>query len=163
MCWWTSVIRVGCKGQVCKLPYVLRFFILAIVTGCNSYRNIVTFIVVHHRRLNAAFGLNWPRATPRTVIRYILRGLDPAAVQSATTAPLGSAHSHHKRPRPPPDGGFQAARGSLTRKRAPSTRPLSSRRFSALMRPFSASTICRLIDRPRPECWPNRSPCGRSE
>jgi len=33
----------------------------AIVTGSNSYRGIVTFIDVHRRKLNAAFGLKWRR------------------------------------------------------------------------------------------------------
>ena len=44
--------------QLYKLPHVLLLAILAIVTGCNSYRGIVTFITVHRHRLNAAFGLN---------------------------------------------------------------------------------------------------------
>ncbi len=71
------------QGQLYKLPYVLLFSILAIVTGCNSYRGIVTFIAVHRRRLNAAFGLEWRRAPAHTAIRYILQGLDPAAVEAA--------------------------------------------------------------------------------
>jgi len=45
------------EGKLYKLPYMLLFAILAIVTGCNSCRGIVTFIDVHRRRLNAAFGL----------------------------------------------------------------------------------------------------------
>jgi len=68
------------QGQLYKLPHLLLFSILAIVTGCNSYRSIVTFIDVHRRRLNAAFGLNWRRAPAHTAVRYILKGLDPAAV-----------------------------------------------------------------------------------
>ncbi len=32
------------QGKLYKLPYVLLFSILAIVTGCNSCRGIVTFI-----------------------------------------------------------------------------------------------------------------------
>jgi hypothetical protein len=32
------------EGKLYKLPHVLLFSILAIVTGCNSYRGIVTFI-----------------------------------------------------------------------------------------------------------------------
>ena len=44
------------QGQLHKLPYVLLFAILAIVTDCNSYRGVVTLIDVHRRRLNAAFG-----------------------------------------------------------------------------------------------------------
>src|SRR5271154_5368714 len=71
------------QGQKYKLPYVLLFSILAIVTGCNSYRGIVTFIDVHRSKLNAAFGLAWRRAPAHTAIRYILQGLDPAAVEAA--------------------------------------------------------------------------------
>ena len=70
------------QGQKYKLPYVLLFSSLAVVTGCNSYRGIVTFIDVHRRRLNAAFGLAWRRAPAHTAIRYILRGLDPADVEA---------------------------------------------------------------------------------
>jgi DDE family transposase len=69
------------QGQLYKLPHVLLFSILAIVTGCDSYRGIVTFIDVHRRRLNATFGLKWRRAPAHTAIRYILKGLDPAAVE----------------------------------------------------------------------------------
>ena len=65
------------RGQLCKLPCVLLFAILAIVTGCHSYRGIVTFIAVHRRRLNAAFGLTWRRAPAHAAVRYILQGRDP--------------------------------------------------------------------------------------
>ena len=70
------------EGMLYKLPHVLLFSILAVVTGCNSYRGIVTFIDVHRHKLNAAFGLNWHRAPAHTAIRYILRGLDPAALEA---------------------------------------------------------------------------------
>jgi hypothetical protein len=71
------------QGQKYKLPYVLLFSILAIVTGCNSYRGIVTFIDVHRSKLNAAFGLAWRRAPAHTAIRYILQGLAPTDVEAA--------------------------------------------------------------------------------
>ena len=71
------------RGQLCKLPCVLLFAILAIVTGCNSYRGIVTFIAVHRRRLNAAFGLTWRRAPAHAAVRCILQGRDPMAVEAA--------------------------------------------------------------------------------
>jgi len=71
------------QGQLYKLPHVLLFSILAIVTGCNSYRGIVTFIDVHRHKLNATFGLKWRRAPAYTAIRYILKGLDPADVEVA--------------------------------------------------------------------------------
>ncbi len=70
------------QGQKYRLPHVLLFSILAVVTGCNSYRGIVTFIDVHRRRLNAAFGLKWRRAPAHTAIRYILQGLDAAEVET---------------------------------------------------------------------------------
>jgi hypothetical protein len=70
------------QGQLYKLPHVLLFSILAIVTGCYSYRGIVTFIDVHRRRLNATFGLKWRRAPAHTAVRYILKGLDPTDVEA---------------------------------------------------------------------------------
>ena len=69
------------EGRLYRLPYILLFSILAVVTGGNSYRSIETFITVHRRRLNAAFGLRWKRAPAHTSIRYILQGLDPKAVE----------------------------------------------------------------------------------
>jgi len=56
------------EGKLYKLPYVLLFAILAVVTGGNSFRSIETFIKVHRRRLNAAFGLRWKRAPAHTAI-----------------------------------------------------------------------------------------------
>jgi hypothetical protein len=70
------------QGQIYKLPHVLLFAILAIVTGCNSYRGIVTFIDVHRHRLNAIFGLKWRRAPAHTAVRYILKGLDPVELEA---------------------------------------------------------------------------------
>lgn len=70
------------EGKLYKLPHVLLCSILAVVAGSNSYRGIVTFIDVHRRTLNAAFGLHWRRAPAHTAIRYILQGLDPAAVEA---------------------------------------------------------------------------------
>ena len=71
------------EGKLYKLPHVLLFAILAIVTGCNSYRGIVTFIDVHRHKLNSVFGLKWRRAPAHTAIRYIFKGLDPIAVETA--------------------------------------------------------------------------------
>jgi DDE_Tnp_1-associated len=86
------------QGQLYKLPHVLLFSILAIVTGGNSYRGIVTFIDVHRHRLNAMFGLKWRRAPAHTAIRYILKGLDPvdvAAVFRRHAALLQAACATH--------------------------------------------------------------------
>jgi hypothetical protein len=69
------------EGKLYKLPYILLFSVLAVITGGNSFRSIETFIKVHRRRLNAAFGLRWKRAPAHTAIRYILQGLDPQQVE----------------------------------------------------------------------------------
>ena len=54
-------------------------------------------------------------------------------------------------------------RDSATTKRAPRMSPgLVPAMFSAVSVPPCASTICRLIDRPRPEFWPKASLDGRS-
>ncbi len=47
------------EGKLYKLPHVLLFSILAIVSGSSSYRGIVTFIDTHRRTLNRGFGLKW--------------------------------------------------------------------------------------------------------
>ena len=70
------------QGQMYRLPHVLLFSILAILTGGNSYRGIVTFIDVHRQRLNEVFGLTWKRAPSHTAIRYILKGLGPADIET---------------------------------------------------------------------------------
>jgi hypothetical protein len=49
------------EGKLYKLPYILLFSILAIVTGANSYRGIRTFIKTHLKRLDKAFKIDWKR------------------------------------------------------------------------------------------------------
>ena len=70
------------QGKLYQLPYLLLFSILAVVTGSSSYRGMRTFLDVHRVRLNAAFGLTWKKAPAHTAIRYVLQGLDPAAVEA---------------------------------------------------------------------------------
>lgn len=71
------------EGKKYKLPYILLFSILAIVSGANSYRGICTFIEANRSRLNEIFGLTWRRAPAHTAIRYILQGLDPDHIEQA--------------------------------------------------------------------------------
>jgi hypothetical protein len=53
------------EGKLYKLPYVLLFSILAVVTGGNSFRSIETFLKGYRRRLNAAFRLRFRRHAAR--------------------------------------------------------------------------------------------------
>jgi hypothetical protein len=75
--------RRRAEGKMYRLPHVLLFSILAIVSGGNSYRSVTTFIDAHRRRLNRAFGLTWRRAPAHTSIRNILQGLDSGALEAA--------------------------------------------------------------------------------
>ena len=78
------------EGKLYQLPYVLLFSILAVVTGGNSYRSIETFITVHRRRLNTAFGLlRWKRA-PAPYRHYPLH--PPGARSEGRRAGLLPAH-----------------------------------------------------------------------
>jgi hypothetical protein len=89
------------EGQLYKLPYVLLFSILAVVSGANSSRGLVPFIHSDRKRLNAAFGLHGKRAPAHTALRYILQGLDPVAVEqifrrhAAGLKPTGKATAQH--------------------------------------------------------------------
>ncbi len=105
------------EGKLYKLPHVLLFSILAIVSGCNSYRGIVTFIDVHRRRLNSIFGLNWRRAPAHTAIRYILKGLDANAVEAAFRSQAGA---------------LQGAQRQPARSASPGSAPLCRRRAALL-------------------------------
>ena len=71
------------EGKRFEQRYILLFAILAIVTGADSYRGIHTFIRVHLKRLDMAFGLGWKRPPAHTSIRSILSGLDAADVEAA--------------------------------------------------------------------------------
>lgn len=81
------------EGKLYKPPHVLLFSILAIVSGSNSYRGVVTFIDVHRTRLNAAFGLTWRRAPAHTASCDILQGLDPAAVEAVFRRHAAQRHA----------------------------------------------------------------------
>ena len=71
------------EGKIYTLSHVLLFSILAIVSGANSYRGVHTFIKAHLSALNEAFGLSWKNAPVHSAIRYILKGLDPEAIELA--------------------------------------------------------------------------------
>jgi DDE_Tnp_1-associated len=70
------------EGKRYRLPHVLLFAILAIVSGANSYRTVHSFIEVHFARFRRTFSLNWRKAPAYTTIRGIIRQLDPASVEA---------------------------------------------------------------------------------
>ena len=61
------------QGRLYNLRHGLLFSILAIVTGCNSYRGdertrLPDTITVHRRGPNAAFSLTWKRAPAHSAL-----------------------------------------------------------------------------------------------
>lgn len=69
------------QGQMYPLPAILLFTVLAMLAGARSYRQVHGFIEAHLDRLNQAFGLSLKRAPAYSSVRFILRGLDGAAVE----------------------------------------------------------------------------------
>jgi DDE_Tnp_1-associated len=71
------------EGRRFELGPVLLYSVLALLAGANSYRQMHSFIWVHLKRLNVAFGLNLRRAPAYCSLRLILRGVDPQALEAA--------------------------------------------------------------------------------
>ena len=70
------------EGKRFDLATVLLYSILAMVAGANSYRRMHEFIRIHRQLLNAAFGLEMRYSPSYTGLRLILRGVDPAALET---------------------------------------------------------------------------------
>ena len=70
------------EGKRFDLATVLLYSILAMVAGANSYRQMHEFIRIHRQLLNGAFGLEMRYSPSYTGLRLILRGVDPAALET---------------------------------------------------------------------------------
>ena len=71
------------EGRRFELATVLLYAILSMVAGANSYRQMHEFIRIHRQLLNEAFGLELRYSPSYTGLRLILRGIDPAALETA--------------------------------------------------------------------------------
>jgi hypothetical protein len=71
------------EGKRYALHHLLLFTILAILSGADSYRTVVTFIKVHRKSLNKTFNINWKRAPCYSSIGIILPQLNVADVEDA--------------------------------------------------------------------------------
>ena len=81
------------EGQRFGLATVLLYAILGMVAGANSYRQLHEFIRADRGRLNEAFNLNLRYAPSYSVLRLILQGIDPTALERrfATMPPAANA------------------------------------------------------------------------
>jgi hypothetical protein len=89
--------RRRAEGKRFELATVLLYSVLAMVAGANSYRQVHEFILVHRQRLNEAFGLQLRYSPSYTGLRLIIRGVDPAALETAF-------RRHASSVAPPPKG-----------------------------------------------------------
>jgi len=71
------------EGKRFDLATVLLYAVIAMVAGANSYRQMHEFIRIHRQLLNDAFGLELRYSPSYTGLRLILRGIDPAALETA--------------------------------------------------------------------------------
>ncbi len=71
------------EGKRFDLATVLLYSILAMVAGANSYRQMHEFIRIHRQLLNEALGLELRYSPSYTGLRLILRGVNPAALETA--------------------------------------------------------------------------------
>jgi hypothetical protein len=70
------------QGQMYPQAPILLFTVLAMLAGAQSYRQVHAFIRAHLKRLNAAFGVSVRKAPAYSTVRFIIRGLDAAAVET---------------------------------------------------------------------------------
>ena len=73
-------------GYLIYLEHVLLNCIFAVTADANSYRAIARFIEYHFEWLQQHTGLTWRNAPRHTSLRWILLGLDHAAVEKAMRA-----------------------------------------------------------------------------
>ncbi|WP_298367184.1 ISAs1 family transposase [Azospirillum sp.] len=74
------------QGTMYPLASILLFTVLVMLAGARSYRQAHAFIRNHRDRLNHGFGLSLRRAPACSSVRFILRGLDGAAMERAFRA-----------------------------------------------------------------------------
>lgn len=64
------------QGQKFQQHYILFFAIIAVASGCSSYREIAIFIKTHFKFLKKRFKLKWKNVPAYTTIRNIIKGVD---------------------------------------------------------------------------------------
>jgi hypothetical protein len=70
------------QGKRYPLPYLLLFTILALLSGAESYRGIITFLDQRRDLLNRYFGVTLRRAPALNTLRNLLQSLDGAALEA---------------------------------------------------------------------------------
>jgi hypothetical protein len=65
------------------LPNLLLFSVLAIMSGCDSYRKIHIFIKTHLKKMKKVFGAKWGKAPGYTTIRKIIQGMKGEELEKA--------------------------------------------------------------------------------
>ena len=69
------------QGQRYKLPDVLFVSILAVLSGADSYRDIVRFVKGNLKKLKNILGLTWKNAPSKSRLSEIFCGLDKVMLE----------------------------------------------------------------------------------
>jgi hypothetical protein len=65
------------QGKRYPLPYLLLFTVLALLSGAQSYRGIITFLDQRRGLLNGYFGMTLKRAPALNTLRTLLHPRRP--------------------------------------------------------------------------------------
>jgi hypothetical protein len=71
------------QGKRYPLPHLLLFTVLALLSGAESYRGIITFLDQRRSLLNRYFGVTLRRAPALNTLRTLLQALDGCALEAA--------------------------------------------------------------------------------
>lgn len=71
------------QGKRYPLPYLLLFTVLALLSGAESYRGIITFLEQRRVLLNRHFGVTLKRAPVVNTLRTVLQALDTDDLEHA--------------------------------------------------------------------------------
>lgn len=71
------------RGKRYPLAYLLLFTVLALLSGAQSYRGIITFLEQRRVLLNRRFGVNLKRAPVVNTLRTMLQALDTDDLERA--------------------------------------------------------------------------------
>src|SRR5512147_1977400 len=71
------------QGTRYPLPHLLLFTVLALLSGAQSYRGIITFLDQRRGLLNRYFRVDLKRAPVVNTLRTVLQSLDTEALEQA--------------------------------------------------------------------------------
>lgn len=101
------------EGKRYRLPHLLLYTVLALLTGARSYRGVITFMKHRLLPLNDHFGSAWKSAPSVNTLRTLLQTLDGDDLEAAFRR-----HAKGLLPREPGEGMLVVALDGKTLKKS---------------------------------------------